>query len=98
MTNASVAVPTTAKWILAIQFVIALIFFALGWSHTASLRFGRGPVFADIVALGAPLLLVVFAAILVRAAARRGQRQWIWPITLTPLPLALILAMAAGMV
>jgi len=41
---------TGLKAMLSVQFVLALLFFAMGWSHTSSLKFGRTPSFADIVA------------------------------------------------
>ena len=83
---------------LGAQFVLALLFLAMGWSHTSSLTFGRTPAFADIVALGAPVVLVVAGALLAAAAARRGKPGLAQLYAFAPIPLAILLAMAAGMV
>jgi hypothetical protein len=89
---------TGLKVALGVQFVLTLLFLALGWSHSSSLTFGRTPSFADIVALAAPLVLVIVGAVASAAASRRGQRGWAQLFALIPIPLAIILAMLAGIV
>ena len=83
---------------LGVQFVLTLLFFAMGWSHTSSLTFGRTPSFADIVALAAPLMLVIVGAVASAAASRRGQRELAHLFALAPIPLAIVLAILAGIV
>ena len=89
---------TGLKIVLGVQFALALLFLAMGWSHTSSLTFGRTPAFADIVALAAPLVLVIAGALLAASAARRGQAGLAQLYALVPIPLAIVLAMFAGMV
>jgi len=89
---------TGLKALLLVQFVLALLFLALGWSHTSSLTFGRTPSFADVVALAAPLTLVVVGALASAAVSRRGQRGLAQVLALVPIPLAIVLAMLAGVV
>jgi hypothetical protein len=89
---------TGLKVMLGVQFVLALLFFAFGWSHTSSLTFGRTPSFVDIVALAAPLTLVIVGAVASAAASRRGQRGLAQLSALVPIPLAVVLAMLAGVV
>jgi hypothetical protein len=84
--------------VLGVQFVLALLFLALGWSHTSSMTFGRTPSFADVVALSAPLTLVIVGAVASAAASRRGQQGLAQLFALVPIPLAIILAMLAGIV
>ena len=86
------------KVILAVQFVLALLFLALGWSQTSSLTFGRTPSFADIATLAAPLALVIVGAIASAAACRRSYQGLAHLLALAPIPLAIILAMLAGVV
>ena len=83
---------------LGVQFVLALLFLAMGWSHTSSLTFGRTPSFVDVVALAAPLMLVIVGAVVSAAASRRGQNGLAHLFALVPIPLAILLAMLAGMV
>jgi hypothetical protein len=87
-----------SKIILGVQSVLALLFLALGWSHTSSLTFGRTPSLADVVALIAPLVLVVVGGVAAAAASRRGQRGLALVFALVPIPLAIVLAMLAGVV
>ena len=89
---------TGLKVLLGVQFVLALLFLALGWSHTSSLTFGRTPSFADIIALAAPVVLVAVGAFASAAAARRGQRGLAQLFALVPIPLAILLALLAGVV
>ena len=89
---------TGLKVILGIQFALALLFLALGWSHTSSMTFGRTPSFADIVALAAPLILVVVGTIATAAASRHGRPELASLFALVPIPLAIVLAMLTGMV
>ena len=89
---------TGLKVMLGVQFVLALLFLALGWSHTSSLTFGRTPSFADIVALAAPLTLVIVGAVASAAASRHGQQGPAQMFALVPIPLAIVLAMLAGVV
>ena len=89
---------TGPKVALGVQILIALLFLFMGWSHTSSLQFGRTPAFADIVALAAPLALVIAGALLAASAARRGQFGLAKFYALIPIPLAFLLAMLAGMV
>ena len=89
---------TGLKIVLGIQVALALLFLALGWSHTSSMTFGRTPSFADIVALVAPLVLVIVGAIAAAAASRHGQQGLAALFALVPIPLAVVLAMLAGMV
>ena len=86
------------KALLGVQFVLALLFLALAWSHTSSLTFGRTPSLPDIIAIGAPLTLVIAGAFASAAAARRGQRGLAQVFALAPIPLAIVLAMLAGVV
>ncbi|GAA4751859.1 hypothetical protein GCM10023264_18270 [Sphingomonas daechungensis] len=86
------------KVVLGVQFVLALLFLALGWSHTSSMTFGRTPSFADMVALAAPLALVVAGSIASAGASRRGQRGLAQVFALIPIPLAILLATLAGLV
>ena len=86
------------KVVLGVQFVLALLFLVLGWSHTSSMTFGRTPSFADMVALSAPLALVIVGAVTAAAASRRGQQGLAQLFALVPIPLAIILAMLAGIV
>lgn len=81
-----------------VQLIIAAIIFALGWSHTSSLMFGRTPSFPDIVALSAPLLLVLL--FWWGAARLWGQEKFEMArlLSLTPLIAALLLAYFVGMV
>jgi hypothetical protein len=89
---------TGLKVFLGVQSALALLFLALGWSHTSSLTFGRTPSFADIVALAAPLVLVIVGAIAAAAASRHRQQGLASLFALAPIPLAIVLAMLAGMV
>ncbi len=89
---------TGLKVILGLQLVLALLFLAMGWSHTSSLTFGRTPAFADMVALAAPVLLVIAGALLAARAARRGQVGLAPVYAIMPIPLAIVLAMLAGLV
>lgn len=86
------------KVVLGVQFVLTLLFLALAWSHTSSLTFGRTPSFPDMVALAAPLTLVIIGAIASAAASRRGEHGLAYFLALIPIPLAIVLAMLAGMV
>jgi hypothetical protein len=90
--------PTGLKVFLGVQFVLALLFLAMGWSHTSSMTFGRTPSFADMVALAAPVTLVLVGAVASAAASRRGQRGLAQLFALVPIPLAILLAMLAGVV
>ena len=90
--------PSGLKIVLGVQFVVALLFLALGWSKTSSLTFGRTPSFADIVALSAPLVLVIAGAVASAISSRRGQRGLALLFALVPIPLAIVLAMLAGVV
>ena len=89
---------TGLKVMLGVQFVLALLFLAFGWSHTSSLTFGRTPSFADIVALAAPLILVSLGYLAAAASCRRGQQGAAQVFALLPIPLAIVLAMLAGVV
>ena len=89
---------TGLKIILGVQLVLALLFLAIGWSQTSSLQFGRTPAMVDIVALAAPLALVIAGALLAASAARRGQAGMAQIYAIVPIPLAILLAMLAGMV
>ena len=89
---------TGLKLILGIQLVLALLFLAMGWSQTSSLQFGRTPALADIVALAAPLVLVIAGALMAASAARRGQAGMAQVYAIVPIPLAILLAMLAGVV
>ena len=89
---------TGLKIALGVQFVLGLLFFAFGWSQTSSLTFGRTPSLADTVALAAPLILVIVGFVAATAASRRGQRGLALSLALTPIPLAIVLAMLAGVV
>ena len=89
---------TGLKILLGVQFVLALLFLALGWSHTSSMTFGRTPSFADIVALAAPLALVIVGALASSAASRHGRQGLAQLFALVPIPLAIVLAMLAGVV
>ena len=89
---------TGLKVLLGVQFVLALLFLAMGWSHTSSLTFGRTPSFADIVALAAPLTLVIVGAAVSAAASRRGQKGLAQLFALVPIPLAIVLAMLVSVV
>ena len=89
---------TGLKALLGVQIVLALLFLALGWSHTSSLTFGRTPSFADMVALAAPLTLVIVGAVASAAASRRRQQGLARSFALAPIPLAIVLAMLAGIV
>ena len=90
--------PPSLRILIWIQLAISLLFLALGWSHTSSLRFGRSPSFADAVALGAPLVLVIGAALVAPMLARQGHDIAARLVAIAPLPLALALAMLAGVV
>lgn len=89
---------TGLKTWLGIQFALAVLFFAFGWSQTSSLMFGRNPSFADVVALAAPLVLVIAFALLAASAARRGRADLAQICSLVPIPAAILLAMIAGVV
>ena len=89
---------TGLKVILGVQLVLALLFLAMGWSQTSSLQFGRTPALADIVALAAPLVLVIAGALMAASAARRGQAGMAQVYAIVPIPLAILLAMLAGVV
>ena len=89
---------TGLKLILGIQLVLALLFLAMGWSQTSSLQFGRTPALTDIVALAAPLVLVIAGALMAASAARRGQAGMAQVYAIVPIPLAILLAMLAGVV
>jgi len=89
---------TGLKVWLGIQAALAALFFAFGWSQTSSLRFGRTPSFADVVALAVPLVLVVGCAFLAASAARRGRRDIAQIWSLVPIPAAILLAVIAGVV
>ena len=86
------------KIILGVQLVISLVFLALGWSQTSSLQFGRTPALVDILALAAPAALVILGALLAASAARRGQKGMARICAILPIPLAILLAMLAGVV
>jgi len=89
---------TGLKIILGVQLVLALLFLALGWSQTSSLQFGRTPALVDILALAAPAALVILGALLAASAARRGQKGMARICAILPIPLAILLAMLAGVV
>ena len=89
---------TGLKVTLGVQLLLALLFLALGWSQTSSLAFGRTPSFVDIVALAAPLTLVIIGTAAAAAASRRGQQGLTHLFALIPIPLAIVLAMLAGVV
>ena len=89
---------TGLKVLLGVQFVLALLFLAMGWSHTSSMTFGRTPSFADMVALAAPVTLVILGAVAAAAASRRGLLGLAQLFALVPIPLAILLAMLAGVV
>ena len=89
---------TGLKALLGVQFVLAVLFLALAWSHTSSLTFGRTPSFADIVALTAPVILVIVGAVAAAAASRHGRHGLAQMLALVPIPLAILLAMLAGVV
>jgi hypothetical protein len=77
--------------VLAIQAALALLFFAMGWSHTASLTFGRTPPLQDLALLAAPIVAVALCAWLARSATRRGQRGNAALIAFLPFPISLLL-------
>jgi cytochrome bd-type quinol oxidase subunit 2 len=89
---------TGLKIALVVQFVIALLFLLLGWSHTSSLQFGRTPSLPDMIALASPLVFVIAGGLLAASSARRGQQGQAQVFALVPIPLAILLAMLAGMV
>ena len=90
--------PRGLKVILWVQAVVALLFLALGWSQTSSLQFGRTPSMVDIVALAAPLVLVIAGALLAASAARRGQMSLAQLFAFAPIPLAIVLMKLTGIV
>ena len=89
---------TGLKIILGVQLVLALLFLAFGWSQTSSLQFGRVPAMVDILALATPAALVILGALLAASAARRGQKGMARICAILPIPLAILLAMLAGVV
>lgn len=90
--------PGRLRLVLWLQLGLALLILLFGWSETVASRVGRTPSFADVVALTAPLLLVIAAVILSNGYARRGALPTATLIAWSPLPLALVLAALAGMV
>jgi hypothetical protein len=86
------------KATLAIEAVIALLFLVFGWGESYRNSVGRGPTLSDILAISLPLLLVIAATVAASAAARKGNGSLAWLVVLAPLPVAILLAMLAGMV
>ena len=86
------------KVALAIEVVIALLFLMYGWGESYRNSVGRGPAPLDILALCVPLLLVIAAIFLARAAARKGNDGRAWAVILLPFPVAMALAMLLGAV
>jgi len=76
---------------LVIQGLIALLFFAAGWSHTSSMTFGRTPPLIDLALLAAPLLGVAIASILAVMAWRRGLTGNAKVLIFLPFPIAVLL-------
>jgi hypothetical protein len=91
-------VPTWIKVMLVIQFLIALLILTMGWSHTRSMGFGRTPSLIDTLSLATPLVLVVLLGAAAIRAAKSGNSGAAGALALAPLPLALILALLAGMI
>lgn len=90
--------PASLKRLLGIQLVIALLFFAMGWSHTSGTMLGRSPSWQDIVALAAPLLFVGLFGWGAVASWRKGRADLPVLLSLTPLLAALMVASLVGMV
>ncbi len=76
---------------LAVQLVLALVLFALGWSMTSSLAQGRPPAYADILLLVSPALTVIVCAVLANAAWRGAMRGVAKVLALLPIPAAFLL-------
>ena len=88
--------PGWIVFVLAAQGALALLIFAMGWSHTSSLAFGRTPAFADVVLLASPVVAVILCAWLARRAARLGQRANAALVAFLPFPIALLLLGLVG--
>jgi hypothetical protein len=82
--------PTWMTVVLVIELLIALFLFALMWSHTASMSFGRTPPIRDLVFLAAPVLAVVLCGVLARLAWRKGQSGSAKMAVFMPFPLAIV--------
>ena len=89
---------TGMKAALAIEAVIALLFLIFGLGESYRNSVGRGPGVSDILAAGFPLFLVIVAAFLASAAARRGNNGQAWAVALAPFPVAIVVVMALGAV
>ena len=92
------SLPRGLRILLWVQFGIALLFLFFGYSETRTTRLGQSPSVADIIALAVPLLLVIAAAVIANFFARKGDLGLARLVAWSPLPLAGILAMLAGVV
>ena len=84
--------------LLGFQLALALFLFALGWSHTSSMTFGRTPPLADILLLAAPAICVLVCALGAWLAWRRNERGTAKIVTFLPMPLAIMIYGMAGAV
>jgi hypothetical protein len=92
------ALPRGLRTVLWVQFGIALLFLFFGYSETRTTRLGRAPSLADMIALSAPLLLVIVASLIAGSFARKGDMDVARLIAWSPLPLAILLSMLSGIV
>jgi len=88
-------------WIIALlgfQLALAVFLFALGWSHTSSMTFGRNPPLADILLLAAPAISVLVCALAAWMAWRGNARPTAKIVSFLPMPLAILIYGMAGAV
>jgi len=88
-------------WIIALlagQLTLTLFLFALGWSHTSSMTFGRTPPLVDILLLAVPSILVLACAVAAWVAWRRNARPTAKIMPFLPLPLSILVYGLSGAV
>ena len=81
---------------LAVQLVLALLFWLLAWDHTVSLAQGRSAAWADIAATALPLVAVLLLGTASVWLWRTGQRGPAILAGLVPWPLALVAFLFLG--
>lgn len=80
------AMPGWMIVVLVVQGALALLFFAMTWSHTSSLTMGRTPPWQDLALMSAP-----FVGVLLCAWLARKRRANAAIIVFLPFPMALLL-------
>ena len=89
--------PTWMKVAVAIQLLLAGLFFLLGYSMTSSTRLGATPSLIDTLVLAMPVAAVAICGGAAWALWRAGRTALVPLLVFAPLPLAFVLFAVMGL-